>query len=60
MRNFLGVIFIWVRIYGEIFKSALVYFKSGNTVNTEYLNWIPNPEYVTGANVRFFDKKLRF
>ena len=26
-------------------------FKSGNTVSTEYLNQIPNPEYPTGANV---------
>ena len=27
--------------------------KSGNTVNTEYLNRIPNPECLTGANVPF-------
>ena len=26
-------------------------FKSGNTVNTEYLNRISNTEYLTGANV---------
>ena len=25
-------------------------FRSGNTVKTEYLNRIPNPEYLTGAN----------
>ena len=25
MRNFQGIIFIWTRTYGEIFKSALVY-----------------------------------
>ena len=29
-------------------------FKSGNTVNTEYLNRIPNPEYLAGANVPTF------
>ena len=26
MRNFQGVIFIWIRANREIFKSALVYF----------------------------------
>ena len=26
-------------------------FKSGNTVNAEYLNRIPNPEYLIGVNV---------
>ena len=30
-------------------------FKSGNTVNTEYLNRIANPEYLTGANGLFIN-----
>ena len=30
MRNFQGIIFIWIRIYSEIFKSALVYLQAVN------------------------------
>ena len=47
----------WGRIFLFAFVLVLLcfyiswkYFKSGNTVNTEYLNRIPNPEYLTGAN----------
>ena len=28
MRNFQGIMFIWIWINGKIFKSALVYFQS--------------------------------
>ena len=48
----------WVKIFLFVFVLTLLWFyiswksfKSGNTVNTAYLNRIPNPEYLTGANV---------
>ena len=54
MLNMIG----WGRIFVFGFVSVLLCFymswksfKSGNTANTEYLNRIPNPEYLTGANV---------
>ena len=54
MLNVIG----WGKIVVFVFFSVLVFFympwksfKSGNTVNTEYLNQIPNPEYLTGVNV---------
>ena len=57
MLNIIG----WARIYLFVFVSVLYVFMCficpgrqlnlGNTVNLEYLNQIPNPEYLTGANV---------
>ena len=48
----------WVEIFLIVFVLILLWFqiswksfKSGNTVNTAYLSRIPNPEYLTGANV---------
>ena len=48
----------WAEIFLFTFVSVLLWFfisrkslKSGNNVNTEFLNRIPNPEYLTGANV---------
>ena len=48
----------WAEIFLFTFVSVLLWFfiswkslKSGNNVNTDYLNRIPNPEYLTGANV---------
>ena len=47
----------WAEIFLFIFVSVFLWFfisrkslKSGNNVNTEFLNRIPNPEYLTGAN----------
>ena len=36
--------------FGAICPGNLL-VKSGKTVNTEYLNRIPNHEYLTGANI---------
>ena len=54
----------WGRIFLFVFVLMLLFFyifwksfKSGNSVNTEYLNRILNPEYLTGLNVLFFDLK---
>ena len=48
----------WAEIFLFTFVSMLLSFftswkslNSGNNVKTEYLNRIPNPEYLTGANV---------
>ena len=46
-----SVLFLFWCCYA--FYISWKYFKSGNTVNTKYLNRIPNPEYLTGANVKF-------
>ena len=54
----------WGRIFLFVFALMLLFFyifwkrfKSENTVNTEYLNRILNPEYLTGVNVLVFDLK---
>ena len=52
-RNFL-FFFVLMLLFFYIFWKS---FKSGNTVNTEYLNRILNPEYLTGVNVLFFHLK---
>ena len=48
----------WAEIFLFTFVSVLLWFfisrkslKSGNNVNTEFLNRILNSEYLTGANV---------
>ena len=48
----------WAESFLFTFASVLLSFfiswkslKSGNNVKTEYLNRIPNPEYLIGANV---------
>ena len=53
----------WGRIFLSVFVLMLLWFyiswksfKSGNTVNTEYINRIPNPESLTGANVPLLQK----
>ena len=57
----------WAENFLFTFVSVLLWFfisrkplKSGNNVNTEYLNRIPNPEYLTGANVRNLQDKNEF
>ena len=52
----------WGRIFLFAFVLVLLcfyiswkYFISGNTVNSEYLNRIPSPEYLTGANGLFIN-----
>ena len=56
MLNMIG----WCRIFLFAFASVLLgfymswkFFKSGNTMDTAYLNQTPNPKsrYLTGANV---------
>ena len=51
----LGGMFLFIFVLMFLcFYISLKSFKSGNTVNTEYLNRIPNPEYLAGANVPTF------
>ena len=38
MQNFKSIIFIWVRTYREIFKSALVYLNDYYNLKTIYHN----------------------
>ena len=38
MRNFQGIIFIWIWIYREIFKSALVYLSKTNEESKDFPN----------------------
>ena len=57
MLNMIGLsrIFLFIFVLMLLcFYMSRKSFKSGNIVNTEYLNRNPNPEYLTGANVRHF------
>ena len=57
MQNFQGSIFIWIRTYTEIFKSALVYLKVTNFSHKEILNVDSNHTCLTVVSLDFVLKK---